>query len=167
MTESSICDRGGCGVVVEGGMGWRNSSGVDLVVSSRGWHGSRRGGHDRHREVGSSTRLDLADSALRGLAGRDLTDGVLRPRIDPVLAMLVAENPSGVGGAEGGGAEERDREWGGGSVGSDVVGMQLPWDCAMGEGLLQNVAGDASVVGAPTVARASAFWGCNMVCTYC
>lgn len=110
---------------------------------------------------------DLADSALRGLAGRDLTDGVLRPRIDPVLAMLVAENPSGVGGAEGGGAEERDREWGGGSVGSDVVGMQLPWDCAMGDGLLQNVAGDASVVGAPTVARASAFWGCNMVCTYC
>jgi hypothetical protein len=45
----------------------------------------------------------------------------------PVPAVRKAEEPR----------RGRQIEWGGGSVGSGAVGMQLPRDCATGEGLLQ------------------------------
>jgi hypothetical protein len=103
-------------VVVEGGTGWSSSSGVDLVVEDTAGTGGRE-----LRPPGSRGR-GLADGVLRGLADGDLVDGTLRPRINPMPAVLVAHPVPAVRKAEEP-RRGREIERGGGSVGSGAVGI--------------------------------------------
>jgi hypothetical protein len=101
---------------------------VDLVVPSRGRHGSRRGGRGRHwRQGAPPARISRAGSRGRRAAGsRGWGSRRRRAAAENRSYAGGARGPSSAGGEEGGGAEERERD----RAGRWFGGKRSGWDAA-------------------------------------